>query len=171
MIKHKILIAILFATSATFANAELKINKVDAKGINSNIGSIAVKDSSYGLVLTPKLSNLPPGLHGFHIHENPSCDAQEKDGKMVAAQAAGEHFDPQRTNKHDEPWGDGHLGDLPPIYVDAAGNASQPVLAPRLKVADLAGHSIMIHAGADNHSDHPLPSGGGGERVACGVMK
>lgn len=29
----------------------------------------------------------------------------------------------------------------------------------------------MIHAGSDNHADHPQPLGGGGARVACGVIK
>lgn len=29
----------------------------------------------------------------------------------------------------------------------------------------------MVHAGGDNHSDHPLPLGGGGERFACGMIK
>jgi len=38
------------------------------------------------------------------------------------------------------------------------------------KLADLAGHSLMIHAGGDNHSDHPMPLGGGGARIACGVV-
>jgi len=28
----------------------------------------------------------------------------------------------------------------------------------------------MVHAGGDNHADHPAPLGGGGERVACGVI-
>jgi len=30
--------------------------------------------------------------------------------------------------------------------------------------------ALMIHAGGDNHADHPAPSGGGGARVACGVI-
>jgi Cu-Zn family superoxide dismutase len=29
----------------------------------------------------------------------------------------------------------------------------------------------MIHAGGDNHSDTPAPLGGGGGRMACGVIK
>jgi Cu-Zn family superoxide dismutase len=29
----------------------------------------------------------------------------------------------------------------------------------------------MIHAGGDNYSDTPKPLGGGGERIACGVVK
>ena len=28
----------------------------------------------------------------------------------------------------------------------------------------------MVHAGGDNYSDMPVPLGGGGARVACGVI-
>ena len=28
----------------------------------------------------------------------------------------------------------------------------------------------MIHAGGDNHADHPAPLGGGGGRIVCGVI-
>ena len=68
------------------------------------------------------------------------------------------------------PWGDGHLGDLPALYVDAGGQATMSVLAPRLKLADVAGRALMVHAGGDNHADHPAPLGGGGARLACGVI-
>lgn len=169
--KWTVSLAALLTFAMASASAEISLNIVDENGIGAGIGSITTADSKYGLVLTPALHGLPSGLHGFHIHQNPSCAAKEKDGKLVPALAAGGHLDPAGTNKHGEPWGEGHLGDLPPLYVDSAGNASQPVLAPRLKVADLTGHSIMIHAGGDNHSDHPAPLGGGGMRVACGVIK
>jgi len=43
-------------------------------------------------------------------------------------------------------------------------------LAPRLKLDDIHGRAIMIHAGGDNYSDIPLPSGGGGTRIACGII-
>ena len=65
----------------------------------------------------------------------------------------------------------GHKGDLPAVYVTADGKATYPVLAPRLKVADLAGHALMIHVGGDNYSDHPAALGGRGGRMACGVVK
>lgn len=29
----------------------------------------------------------------------------------------------------------------------------------------------MIHAGSDNYSDDPKPLGGGGDRIACGVIQ
>jgi Cu-Zn family superoxide dismutase len=163
----------MFAFMSVYAYADMLVplNLVDEKGVGAEVGKITVSETKYGLVFTPALQGLPPGLHGFHVHQNPSCDAKEKDGKMVAALAAGGHLDPSGTNKHGTPWGDGHLGDLPPLYVDAHGNASQPVLGPRLKPSDVAGRSLMVHAGGDNHADHPAALGGGGPRVACGVVK
>jgi Cu-Zn family superoxide dismutase len=62
------------------------------------------------------------------------------------------------------------LGDLPVLYVDAAGRATRNSWAPRLKTTDLAGRAIIIHAGGDNYSDNPKKLGGGGSRVACGVV-
>ncbi len=67
--------------------------------------------------------------------------------------------------------GKGHLGDLPVLTVGADGTASTAVTAPRLKMSDVKGRSLMIHAGGDNYSDQPAPLGGGGARVACGVVK
>ena len=156
--------------SATAAGpVVIAMNLVDEKGGSKTVGTITASDSGYGLMLRPALAGLPPGLHGFHVHEKPSCDPAEKDGVMTAAQAAGGHYDPAKTNRHDGPYGTGHLGDLPAIYVGPDGKADYPILAPRLKVADLQGHSLMIHAGGDNHADHPAPLGGGGARIACGV--
>lgn len=149
----------------------VQMNRVDAHGVGSPVGQITITESPHGLVFSPALTGLAPGLHGFHLHENPSCAAKEKDGKAVAALGAGGHFDPKSTKQHGAPWGEGHLGDLPALYVDADGNASQPVLAPRLKLADLPGRALMVHAGGDNHADHPAPLGGGGARIACGVIQ
>jgi len=148
----------------------IPMHLVDAQGNATPIGTITASQTQYGLLLTPALSGLPPGIHGFHVHENPSCAPGEKDGQKVAALGAGGHFDPAKTGKHEGPYGQGHLGDLPALYVTPDGKADYPVLAPRLKLTDLPGHSLMIHAGGDNHADHPAPLGGGGARMACGVV-
>lgn len=169
----KKLAAFLLSISAMTAYADIVVpmNLVDDKSIGASAGQVTVSETKYGLVFTPAMQGLVPGLHGFHLHQNPSCEPREKDGKMTAGQAAGDHYDPSGTHRHGTPWGNGHLGDLPPLYVDAKGSASQPVLAPRLKMGDLRGRSLMVHAGGDNHADHPAPLGGGGGRVACGVIK
>ncbi len=153
------------------ADMNVQMNLLDAQGKGKPIGQVVVSETPYGVVFTPSLAGLPAGLHGFHVHENPSCDPLEKDGKTMPALAAGAHYDPASSKHHGAPWGDGHLGDLPALYVDAAGNANNPVLAPRLKLADLQGRSLMIHAGGDNHADHPAPVGGGGARLVCGLLQ
>ena len=160
----------LFAGSA-MADTTVQMSKVDEKGVSTSVGQVSITESKYGMVFSPSLKGLPPGLHGFHLHQNPSCEPKEKDGKMVPALAAGGHYDPSDSKRHDTPWGDGHLGDLPALLVDAEGNANQPVLAPRLKKADIASRSLMVHVGGDNHADHPAPRGGGGARMVCGVIK
>lgn len=153
------------------ADVAVQMNAVDDKGIGQPVGQVVISETAYGLVFSPALSGLPPGLHGFHVHENPSCDAREMNGKMVPALAAGGHYDPAASKRHGLPWGDGHRGDLPALFVDAAGAAGNPVLAPRLKMADVKGRALMIHAGGDNHADHPAPLGGGGARLVCGVIR
>lgn len=156
-------------SGAASADVTIDMNMVDASGTASPIGSVIATGTPYGVLFTPKLTGLPPGEHGFHMHENASCAPKEKDGKPVAALAAGGHFDPSRSGKHEGPYGKGHLGDLPALVVASDGKAVSPVLAPRLKMADLAGHAFMIHAGGDNHADHPAALGGGGARIACGL--
>lgn len=165
--------ALLCAVSVAAHAAPLSItvNAVSAKGTGAALGTVTVEETPYGLVFTPALSGLEPGVHGFHVHEKPSCAPEVKDGKPGAALAAGGHYDPDGSKKHGLPWGDGHKGDLPALVVDAKGSATMPVLAPRLKLADLKGRALMVHAGGDNHADHPAPLGGGGARMACGVIK
>ncbi len=159
---------------AVAAHAEelvVTVHLVSDARVGEEVGTISITDTDHGALFTPQLSRLTPGLHGFHLHENPNCDCGTKDGKMTAAHAAGSHFDPSKSGKHDGPYGAGHLGDLPPLYVAADGTCTLPVLAPRLKVSDVKNRALMIHAGADNYSDQPTALGGGGARIACGVAK
>ena len=160
----------LASAMALSAEITVPVNMAEKQGDGQALGSVRIVETPYGLAFYPDLKGLPPGLHGFHVHEKPSCAPGESNGNTVPALRAGGHLDPQGTKKHGEPWGDGHLGDLPPLYVAADGSATSPVLGPRLKLADVQNRSLMVHAGGDNHSDHPMPLGGGGARVACGVI-
>jgi len=162
--KYALSAAIALLSVSSFADS-LKVTVYQVNGEKARaIGTVTFTDQQYGLLITPNLSGLTPGFHGFHIHEKPSCADK--------GQAAGGHFDPDKTDSHMGPYrNDGHLGDLPVLMVDKDGKATIPVLAPRLQVEDLAGHAIMIHAGGDNYSDSPEKLGGGGARVACGIIK
>lgn len=111
-----------------------------------------------------------PGEHGFHVHQNASCQPAESGGEVVPGGAAGGHWDPENTGTHQGPEGDGHLGDLPRLTANAEGKIDQTVIAPRITdMGRLAGHALMVHQGGDTYSDEPR-LGGGGARVACGVI-
>lgn len=162
--------SMLYATVASSQPSFVRIYELDASGIGEEIGIVSFKDTKYGLLLSPRLFGLSPGMHGFHVHEHPSCQAARKEEKLVLGLAAGGHYDPEGTGVHLGPYGNGHLGDLPALYASESGEVVLPVLAPRLNVSDLRGRSIIVHAGGDNYSDTPKPLGGGGARVACGLV-
>lgn len=171
--KIPVAIAMLAAASCGYAaTKEVPMNLVHADGKEVSTGTITIRETAYGLLFTPDLHSLPEGIHGFHVHENGSCAPAMKDGKPGAALSAGGHYDPKKTGKHLGPWSrDGHLGDLPALYVTHDGKANYPVLAPKLtSLSEISGLSLMVHTGGDNHHDHPEPLGGGGARIACGII-
>lgn len=164
--------ALLAASTLAQADEQYVVMRaISNEGIGKMIGTIRLADSEKGLVIDPDLGSLTPGLHGLHVHEKPSCEPADKDGVKTAGHAAGGHFDPNKTGKHAGPEGMGHAGDLPALEVKESGEAVHQLIAPHLKLADIKGRALMIHAGGDNYSDDPKPLGGGGPRVACGVIE
>jgi Cu-Zn family superoxide dismutase len=159
------------ANIAAAREIQVTIHMIDQQGIGQSLGTIKIEDTNYGLLLTPNLENIPPGIHGFHVHENPNCNAGTKDGKIVPGLLAGGHYDPNNTQSHQGPYGNGHLGDLPPLIANQQGIATLPILAPRLKESDLQGRSLIVHFHGDNFSDIPEKLGGGGGRLACGIIQ
>lgn len=151
------------------ATLSVDMFSVSEEGVGEAIGTVTLEDFEGGLLLTPQLKGLPAGPRGFHVHEHPSCEPASGDGEIKPAMAAGGHYDPEGTDSHQGPYGQGHLGDLPILYVRADGSARDPVFAPRLSVEKVRGRSLMVHSGGDTYSDEPK-DGGGGERVACGPI-
>jgi Cu-Zn family superoxide dismutase len=148
------------------------MNAIDDKGVGALVGTGTISQAKGGgVTLTPNLKGLPPGTHGFHVHDQPNCGAKEMDGKMTPGALAGGHYDPQKTGKHLGPDGAGHRGDLPALVVSADGTATQPVTATHVTLKDLDNRALMIHEGGDNYADEPKPLGGGGKRIACGVIE
>lgn len=159
--------------AASLAHAEytVKMNLIDAKGVGADAGTVTIRDDGKGgVTFTPAMKGLPPGPHGFHVHTFANCAAQEKDGKLEPGERAGPHWDPDKSGSHGSPTGNGHRGDLPPLKVESDGTAKAAIAAPRIKLVELKNKSLMVHEGGDNFSDQPKPNGGGGTRIACGVI-
>ncbi|MFY8325674.1 superoxide dismutase [Cu-Zn] SodC [Pseudoalteromonas sp. ZZD1] len=166
--------AVLFTSvclqNSALASIDVEMYQATKSGQGQSLGIITLSENEHGVTFTPDLKGLTPGQHGFHVHQLASCEPKKKEDKVVPAGAAGGHLDPTSNHHHDKPWADGHLGDLPALYVNENGQAKSPVLAPRLTLEIVEQHALMIHAGKDNYADKPKPLGGGGTRIACGVI-
>lgn len=148
----------------------VEMRQISAQGVGEPAGTVTLSQGDQGITLALDLRGLAPGQHGFHMHQNPSCEPAEKDGQMTAGEAAGGHHDPASTNTHQGPEAQGHLGDLPRLEVAADGTAKAQLRAPRLTLSDMRGRALIIHEGGDTYSDTPELGGGKG-RIACGVVQ
>lgn len=117
------------STYAQAGDMSVTMYEMTSEGIGKKIGSIQLEDTSYGLLITPHLTGMDPGLNGLHVHENPGCATANENGHIAPGGAAGGHYDPGGTNRHAGPYGDGHLGDLPNLVVETDRSVSIPVLA------------------------------------------
>src|SRR5690348_6797148 len=96
LMKYGLVLLGLVAFSAAQADIVIPMYVTGPTGPGKTVGTVTVQQIQYGLLFTPHLSGLTPGLHGFHIHENPSC--------ANSGMAAGGHLDPQHTGKHLGPY-------------------------------------------------------------------
>lgn len=164
--------AVAMALPALAADLTVTMRKATQDGTSDTLGTITIANSDAGATLKLDLHSLPPGPHGFHVHENGSCSPTLMNGTRIPGGAAGGHLDPDHSFKHEGPAGEGHLGDLPALVAEADGKATQTLTAPRIKDVDaLKGRALVIHVNGDNYSDSPSPLGGGGGRFACGVIE
>ena len=169
--KRVLIPALLAVAGAAHADYKVDVKRIDGLGVHESVGTVAISaNPGGGVAFKPDLKNLPAGVRGFHVHEKPDCGPKEKDGRKSAGEAAGPHWDPDKTGKHAGPKGKGHRGDLPALEVATNGTATKAVVAPNLTLADLGGKSLMIHSGGDVYAEPPA-NGGGAERIACGVIK
>jgi Cu-Zn family superoxide dismutase len=163
------IVAVVVVPAATAREMQVDLNKISETGVGEKIGTVTIVDGPNGVSFKVAATKVPPGPHGFHLHETGDCAPGMKDGKAQAGLAAGGHYDPGGTKTHKGPGGGGHKGDLPALRADAKGTIKRTVTAPRLKADEIAGRALVVHEGGDTYSDHP-ESGGGKGRIACAVV-
>lgn len=148
-----------------FPTAHVQLKDRDGKPV----GEAMLRETANGVIVTAKLRNLPPGEHGFHVHEHGVCEPP--------FESAGAHFNPgKRSHGFEDPKGP-HAGDLPNVVVPASGELDVEFLArdltlregARNSVIDADGAALVVHAKADDYSSDP--SGDSGDRIACGIIE
>jgi superoxide dismutase, Cu-Zn family len=144
-----------------------RVEMRDAHG--KTVGTLTVAPHSNGGVrFTGRLSDLPSGVHGFHIHEYGKCDPPD-------FKSAGAHFNPSgRQHGEFNPQGK-HEGDMGNVRVDAGGSAEVSLMNERVTLGagpnsllKPGGTSLVLHADADDQKTDP--SGNSGDRIACGII-
>ncbi len=135
----------------------------------NEIGTAVFEQTPGGVLISVVAEGLPPGEHGFHIHEKGACDPAE------GFKTAGGHFAP-RSHHHGLKVAAGpHAGDMPNQFAGSDGTMRAVVLNPNVtletgvdSLVDADGSALIIHAGADDYMTQPTGAAGG--RLACAVI-
>jgi len=139
----------------------------DAHG--KEVGRATLTQGEDGVRIRLEARGLPPGKHGFHIHEKGECHPPK-------FESAGGHFNPD-GRKHGLENPDGpHAGDLPNILVGDDGTVRTTVFAPLVRLGEgkhsilrPGGMSLVLHERPDDGKTDP--DGNAGARIACGVIR
>lgn len=133
-----------------------------------DLGTISVVETTSGILLKVRLKGLPPGAHGFHLHESKKCEGDFS--------SAGSIYNPLGA-KHGFLNDEGPMaGDLPNLYANALGEVELDLLSPFVtlnkeaeeSVFDTDGTSVVIFEKADDYVSEP--EGNAGARIACGTL-
>ena len=132
-------------------------------------GTVRIIQVHGGVSVNVQAENLPPGVHGAHVHAVGRCDAP-------AFTSAGPHWNPtNRQHGRANPAGP-HMGDVPNITIGQDGRGALEyeirnawAVRGATPMLDADGAAFVIHARAvDDRTD---PSGNSGDRIACAVLR
>ena len=145
------------SADGTFKNSEGKV-----------VGTVHIEHMPSATLLLLKLHDLPPGVHGIHIHSVGTCTPPSFD-------SAGPHYNPGHSmHGMKNPKGP-HAGDLPNITIGPDGKLETTLMVTSAfqwegdgGILDGDGSSLVIHANADDYMTDP--SGNSGPRIACAVL-
>ena len=156
---------LLLAACATMKGPTASATLAPTSGQTAS-GTVRFVQLSGGAVeVTVNLTGVPPGVHGFHIHEKGDCGDN--------GNAAGGHFNPAST-AHGSPSADPHhAGDFGNVTADNNGVVEARFTTRSVTVEagpnSAVGHAVILHASPDDLTTQP--TGNAGARIACGVVQ
>jgi len=136
-------------------------------GVNGVDGTVVFESYPEGCRVNAEFKRLPPGEHGFHIHN-------AGDLRGEGCQGACDHFHKGKPQSHGGPpshAGERHTGDLGNIHGN--GFRATYILAG-VSVSELYGRSVIVHADPDDygqggHADSHT-TGHSGKRIGCAII-
>ena len=157
--------------TTTAAAPAVAADMVAADG--SPAGRVTFTEVGGRLTVEARLTNLPPGFHGFHIHATGKCER----GTPPFTSAGGHMVIGEQAHPT-------HAGDQPVVLVMSDRSADIRFTTDRYRLSDLQtaeGRAVIVHALPDNYANVPtryvrqpdattLSTGDAGDRIACGVV-
>jgi Cu-Zn family superoxide dismutase len=146
-----------------------KVNLASAAG-GAVKGELTLTSEGTAVSIRGEITGLEPGKeHGFHVHEIGECSPPD-------FKSAGEHFNPTKDPHGGPESRVRHLGDAPNVKADKDGRASVDATVDGVTLQDkdgapteILGKALVVHAMPDDYKTQP--SGGSGDRIACGVIR
>ncbi|HYC62317.1 MAG TPA: superoxide dismutase family protein [Thermoanaerobaculia bacterium] len=151
------------ASMATGPSASATLNPTSGSTATGTVRLAQLGDGS--VRVNVDLNGVPPGVHGFHIHDKGDCGDN--------GNAAGGHYNPTGTS-HGAPSADPHhAGDFGNVTADDNGRVRMEFTTRSVTVeagpTTAVGHAIILHANPDDLVTQPTGNAGG--RIACGVVQ
>lgn len=155
--------------TATGVPAEVvTVDLINTEG--ETIGTVILsEEQTDSVTLRIEATDLPPGEHGFHIHETGMVELPD-------FESAGGHFNPTDATHGENSANGPHVGDLPNLMVAEDGTVEDEFILNGISLdseaenslADADGSSLVIHADPDDYETDP--SGNSGNRIAAAVL-
>jgi Cu-Zn family superoxide dismutase len=134
-------------------------------------GNVCFYQKRGGVEIQAVFTQLPPGLHGFHIHR--AGDLRGEGCKLAC-----DHWHKGKPTSHGGPpthKGPRHTGDLGNIEMpEGKETVSYSYFLKHVVLEDLYGRSIIVHEDEDDYGrgkeEDSKTTGHSGKRIACSVI-
>jgi superoxide dismutase, Cu-Zn family len=155
----------LLAACASSKKAPMAMAVMTPISGSTATGMVHFQELNDGSVdVSADLTRVPPGVHGFHVHQNGDCSDN--------GNAAGGHFNPMNMPHAAPDAQSHHAGDFGNVTADANGEVHTKFNTRSITVhegvASVGGHAVILHGNPDDLTTQP--SGNAGPRIACGVV-
>ena len=156
--------ALLFAAACAHSKGPMATATLDSTSGSTAKGVVHFQSAGDdGVEVVADLTGVPPGVHGFHVHEKGDC------GNNAAN--AGGHFNPSGMVHGAPDAVSHHAGDFGNVTADDKGEVHARFTTHSITINTgangVVGHAVVLHGNADDLVSQP--AGNAGPRIACGV--
>lgn len=157
-------LTLLFAASCASSPKPMAMTMLLPSTGSSPHGMVHFQETPDGVEVRVDLTGVPPGVHGFHVHEKGDC--------ADSGNAAGGHFNPTNMPHAAPDATSHHAGDFGNVTAEANGEIHTRFTTRSITVREgtrsVVGRAVVLHASSDDLRTQP--SGNAGRPIACGIV-